>query len=58
LATRNTGMVIITDLVDNIKDIHPKDKVDVANRLANLALAEIYKKILRAIKARRLKAWK
>ena len=39
----NTGMVVITDLVDNIKDIHPKDKLNVGKRLANYALAETYK---------------
>lgn len=39
-----TGMIVITDLVDNIKDIHPKNKMDVATRLANWALAETYKK--------------
>ena len=39
----NTGMVVISDLVDNIKDIHPKDKYDVGKRLANYALAETYK---------------
>jgi len=39
----NTGMVVITDLVDNIKDIHPKNKSDVGKRLANYALAETYK---------------
>ncbi|HMP92671.1 MAG TPA: sialate O-acetylesterase [Phnomibacter sp.] len=38
----NTGMVVITDLVDNIKDQHPKNKYDVAIRLANLALANTY----------------
>lgn len=43
LSYPNTGMVVITDLVDNIKDIHPKNKLDVANRLANWALAETYK---------------
>ncbi|MGO1596060.1 MAG: sialate O-acetylesterase [Sphingobacterium sp.] len=37
-----TGMVVITDLVDNIQDIHPSQKKDVANRLADLALVEIY----------------
>jgi len=37
-----TGMVVITDLVDNIKDIHPKDKMQVGKRLANLALSETY----------------
>jgi sialate O-acetylesterase len=39
-----TGMVVTTDLVDNIKDIHPKDKVDVGNRLALWALAKTYGK--------------
>lgn len=38
-----TGMVVITDLVDNVNDIHPQNKYDVANRLANLALADAYK---------------
>jgi sialate O-acetylesterase len=39
-----TGMVVTTDLVDNIKDIHPKDKVDVGNRLALWALTKTYGK--------------
>lgn len=39
----NTGLVVISDLVDNIKDIHPKNKFDVGKRLANYALAETYK---------------
>jgi sialate O-acetylesterase len=39
-----TGMVVTTDLVDDIKDIHPKDKVDVGNRLARWALAKAYGK--------------
>lgn len=38
----NTGMVVISDLVDNIKDIHPKNKLDVGKRLAAYALAETY----------------
>lgn len=38
----NTGMVVITDLVDDIKDIHPKNKKDVGLRLANYALAQTY----------------
>ncbi len=38
----NTGMVVVSDLVDNVKDIHPANKRDVAARLANLALAETY----------------
>jgi sialate O-acetylesterase len=39
-----TGMVVTTDLVDNIKDIHPVNKKDVGNRLALWALAKDYGK--------------
>ena len=39
----NTGMAVISDLVDNVKDIHPKNKLDVGKRLAAYALAETYK---------------
>lgn len=38
----NTGMVITSDLVDTVSDIHPTKKKEVAERLANLALAETY----------------
>jgi sialate O-acetylesterase len=37
-----TGMVVTTDLVDNIRDIHPRNKLDVGNRLALWALAKDY----------------
>lgn len=47
----NMGMAVITDLVDNIKDIHPKDKHDVGYRLANWALAETYHKEVGAYKS-------
>ncbi|WP_185215907.1 sialate O-acetylesterase [Sphingobacterium mizutaii] len=47
----NTGMVVITDLVDNIKDIHPIQKKAVAKRLADLALAEVYHKPLKDYKS-------
>jgi sialate O-acetylesterase len=47
----NTGMVVITDLVNNIKDIHPKNKLDVGKRLANYALAETYKQNIGAYKS-------
>lgn len=39
----NTAMVVITDLVDDITDIHPIRKFEVANRLAKIALNEHYK---------------
>ncbi|MCL7987448.1 sialate O-acetylesterase [Sphingobacterium sp. lm-10] len=39
----NAGMVVISDLVDNVKDIHPIQKRAVADRLATLALQEHYK---------------
>ncbi len=39
-----TGMVVVTDLVDNIADIHPRNKLDVGNRLALWALAKDYGK--------------
>jgi sialate O-acetylesterase len=37
-----TGMVVVSDRVDNVKNIHPNDKQTVGLRLANLALAEVY----------------
>lgn len=38
----NSAMVVITDLVDNIEDIHPVQKREVADRLARIALNEYY----------------
>ena len=40
----NTGMVVISDLVDDVKNIHPQNKKDVGIRLANIALAKTYNK--------------
>ncbi len=40
----NTGMVVISDLVDDINDIHPQLKVEVAQRLTNMALVNTYGK--------------
>jgi sialate O-acetylesterase len=37
-------MAVISDLVDDTTDIHPKNKHDVGYRLANLALAGTYHK--------------
>jgi sialate O-acetylesterase len=38
----NTGMVVISDLVDDTTNIHPKDKHDVGARLAAWALTGAY----------------
>lgn len=39
----NTGMIVISDLIDgNVQNIHPLNKWDVGDRLANLALAKTY----------------
>ncbi|HEY4336500.1 MAG TPA: sialate O-acetylesterase [Puia sp.] len=40
----NTGMVVVSDLVTDTADIHPKNKHDVGLRLANWALAGTYHK--------------
>lgn len=40
----HTGMVVITDLIDSVTNIHPSHKREVGNRLANLALGEHYGK--------------
>jgi sialate O-acetylesterase len=37
-----TAMVVTTDLADDLRDIHPRDKKSVGTRLANLALAKSY----------------
>ncbi|SJZ75477.1 sialate O-acetylesterase [Chitinophaga eiseniae] len=43
-ALSGTGMVVVYDVTDNVKDIHPQDKRTVGNRLANWALGENYGK--------------
>ena len=42
LRISNTAMAVTTDLVDNLKDIHPTRKVEVGQRLARIALARDY----------------
>jgi sialate O-acetylesterase len=44
LQHNNVGMAVISDLVDDTTDIHPKNKHDVGYRLANLALVGTYHK--------------
>jgi sialate O-acetylesterase len=39
-----TGMVVITDQIDSVTNIHPSDKREVGKRLANWALGDTYKK--------------
>ncbi|MBN8823279.1 MULTISPECIES: sialate O-acetylesterase [unclassified Spirosoma] len=46
-----TGMVVTTDLADNLDDVHPIFKKEVGNRLANWALAENYKRPVIAYKS-------
>jgi sialate O-acetylesterase len=38
----NTGMVVTTDLVSNVNEVHPQNKHDVGLRLSDWALAETY----------------
>lgn len=38
----STAMAVITDLVDDVQNIHPTQKKAVADRLATIALVEIY----------------
>ena len=38
----DVGMVVITDLVDSVSNIHPSHKREVGNRLAGWALAKTY----------------
>lgn len=43
-AIPNSGMVVTTDLVDDVKDIHPVQKREIGERLALWALADTYKR--------------
>ena len=40
----NSGMVVVTDITANVRDIHPGNKLDVGRRLARWALAKNYGK--------------
>lgn len=56
LSYPHTGMVVITDLVDDVKNIHPQNKRDVGVRLANFALVEMYGKNIPAYKSPQFKS--
>lgn len=51
MAYKNVGMVVINDLVDNVYNVHPQNKHEVASRLANWALAETYHQTTPAYKS-------
>lgn len=44
LSVSQTGMVVAGDLVQDVKNLHPGGKQEIANRLANIALREQYGK--------------
>lgn len=51
MAYPKTGMVVTTDLVDDVTNLHPQNKKDVGERLALLALAETYGKDISVYKS-------
>jgi sialate O-acetylesterase len=58
LSMARTGMVVTSDLVDDIKDIHPKMKKEVGLRLANYALADTYAQAISGYKSPLYKSMK
>ncbi|HET7896065.1 MAG TPA: sialate O-acetylesterase, partial [Flavisolibacter sp.] len=46
LSLPHTGMIVTTDMVDNLSDIHPTYKWEIGRRLALLALVHDYQKTL------------
>lgn len=53
----HTGMVVTTDLIDSVTNIHPSRKKPVADRLAAWALADHYKQPIGPYKSPKLQSW-
>ena len=51
----NCAMINISDLVENVKDIHPRNKRAIGERLAKLALDKTYGKYVGAYESPKLK---
>ena len=56
MACPNVGMVLVTDLIDSVSNIHPSHKLEVGNRLANWALSETYHRMGISYKSPQFKA--
>ncbi|MDF7817157.1 sialate O-acetylesterase [Runella sp. MFBS21] len=54
---RKSGMITVTDLVDNLNDIHPAYKREVGNRLAGWALAETYGQKMGNYRSPQYRSW-
>lgn len=57
LSHPRTGMVVVSDLVDNIRDIHPVNKHDVGSRLAGLALGDHYRVLQADFRSPMVRGW-
>ena len=51
---KNTAMINISDLVENVKDIHPRNKRAIGERLACLAMDKVYGQFTGAYESPRL----
>lgn len=54
----DTGMAVISDLVNDIDDIHPALKKQVGERLANIVLKEVYKQNIQNPYSPTCKSWR
>lgn len=57
LSVKKTGMVLTSDLVNNINDIHPLMKREVALRMADLALTDVYHRSAKNVQSPVYKAY-